>query len=418
MRTPTPARAIAHLVQAYEYFQHHGAIVQNTFRPIVDVQEYEAAVDNYDWYKPVDPADESAFAEAQAEYSIQLLSQFAEYQEMIVPFVDADCLRIAMFFANCGLPRLRMRGAEFIARAVAHKKFAHQFVEDGGVQLILEHASHELTHVTIWFLSVTIYRLSCIPGAMELILALDDAILMEFLFQTVKLLEVGYPQVQRYIILFFSMAVVFPKVLAFFDQYGCLQHVLSALGKSIGHLSEGFSSSPSAGPYHRPVVEAATGMIWQYVRYHFATTMQKCFNEFRETAALRPSADDDHLTTQLNLEFDVRNAAPTNPMKPIRADSEDIIRWNRIVHHVIATEGSFPGLDTEWRPYASLVASTGLMHCYEILMSEDNRYGTEPRAGFCWLLAHNLCSGYCCMYSNDVFVCNFFVCVVCVCQRL
>eukprot|EP01041_Mallomonas_annulata_P009459 gene9459-19643_t len=206
---------------------------------------------NTDWARPLHVNDGSTYWCYVATYCLALLKAVVEYVEMLGPVVSEGCTSLVMQICSLNLkpenlplpPALRMRAVGFLANAMAHKRIAWDFVDQGGVDLLAQLWGSGDTGVSLMQpqLAACLHSIAAHDGPMEKIMRSSEAV-RTIVSLGLDLLKVSDEHTQHYAMFFFGEALSFIPVLNMFESFEGLYHLLNVFRVSLSDEHEDSSS--------------------------------------------------------------------------------------------------------------------------------------------------------------------------------
>uniref|UniRef100_A0A8C4R3X2 DDB1- and CUL4-associated factor 1 n=1 Tax=Eptatretus burgeri TaxID=7764 RepID=A0A8C4R3X2_EPTBU len=195
-------------------------------------QEKEGIVENlFKWAREAeDPLRTYATGLLAAGMEIQDIA--ANYREensqmLLAAFMQLGACELLMYYMDLKQTndaRLTFEALKFLASLLLHKKFAAEFVAEGGVQqmVTVPRPSMAATGVSLCF-----YYLAYNQDAMERVCMLPQAVLSDLVGYALWLLECSHESGRCHATMFFSISFGFRVILDLFDWHGGLRRLVN-----------------------------------------------------------------------------------------------------------------------------------------------------------------------------------------------
>ncbi|KAJ8260318.1 hypothetical protein GJAV_G00179600 [Gymnothorax javanicus] len=176
---------------------------------------------NYHLY-PLTPAIEQRLI-------LQYLTPLGEYQELLAVFMQMGARELLMHYMDLKLTndvQLTFEALKYLASLLLHKKFAAEFVAQGGVQKLLEIPRPSMAATGV---SLCLYYLAYNQDAMERVCMLPPPVLADLVGYTLWLLECSHASGGCHATMFFSISFAFRAILELFDRQDGLRRLVNLI---------------------------------------------------------------------------------------------------------------------------------------------------------------------------------------------
>ncbi|KAG7478171.1 hypothetical protein MATL_G00077550 [Megalops atlanticus] len=176
---------------------------------------------NYHLY-PLTPAIEQRLI-------LQYLTPLGEYQELLAVFMQMGARELLMHYIDLKQTndvQLTFEALKYLASLLLHKKFAAEFVAQGGVQKLLEIPRPSMATTGV---SLCLYYLAYNQDAMERVCMLPHSVLSDMVAYTLWLLECSHASGCCHATMFFSISFAFRAILELFDRQDGLRRLVNLI---------------------------------------------------------------------------------------------------------------------------------------------------------------------------------------------
>ncbi|KAJ3586455.1 hypothetical protein NHX12_012853 [Muraenolepis orangiensis] len=160
---------------------------------------------------------------------LQYLTPLGEYQELLAVFMQMGARELLMHYMDLKQTndvQLTFEALKYLASLLLHKKFAAEFVAQGGVQKLLEIPRPSMAATGV---SLCLYYLAYNQDAMERVCMLPASILSDVVGYTLWLLECSHASGCCHATMFFSISFSFRAVLELFDRQDGLRRLVNLI---------------------------------------------------------------------------------------------------------------------------------------------------------------------------------------------
>uniref|UniRef100_A0A8C7X2W0 DDB1 and CUL4 associated factor 1 n=1 Tax=Oryzias sinensis TaxID=183150 RepID=A0A8C7X2W0_9TELE len=160
---------------------------------------------------------------------LQYLTPLGEYQELLAVFMQMGACELLMHYMDLKQTndvQLTFEALKYLASLLLHKKFAAEFVDNGGVQKLLEIPRPSMAATGV---SLCLYYLAYNQDAMERVCMLPHSILSDVVAYTLWLLECSHASGCCHATMFFSISFSFRAVLELFDRQDGLRRLVNLI---------------------------------------------------------------------------------------------------------------------------------------------------------------------------------------------
>ncbi|XP_068171013.1 DDB1- and CUL4-associated factor 1-like isoform X1 [Antennarius striatus] len=160
---------------------------------------------------------------------LQYLTPLGDHQELLPVFVQTDACALLMTYVDLRHTRdvrLTFDALLFLASLLLHKKFAVEFIANGGVQKLLDIPRPSLAATAV---SLCLYYLAYNQDAMERVCMLPEGVLAGVVSYALWLLESSHASGVCHSTMFFSISFCFRVVLQLFDQQDGLRRLVNLI---------------------------------------------------------------------------------------------------------------------------------------------------------------------------------------------
>uniref|UniRef100_A0A4W3HJP3 DDB1- and CUL4-associated factor 1 n=1 Tax=Callorhinchus milii TaxID=7868 RepID=A0A4W3HJP3_CALMI len=160
---------------------------------------------------------------------LQYLTPLGEYQELLAVFMQLGARDLLMFYIDLKQTndvQLTFEALKYLASLLLHKKFAADFVAQGGVQKLLEIPRPSMAATGV---SLCLYYLAYNQDAMERVCLLPHFVLSDVVSYTLWLLECSHESGRCHATMFFSISFAFRSVLELFDKQDGLRRLVNLI---------------------------------------------------------------------------------------------------------------------------------------------------------------------------------------------
>ncbi|KAI1892379.1 hypothetical protein AGOR_G00132760 [Albula goreensis] len=160
---------------------------------------------------------------------LQYLAPLGEYQEFLAVFMKLDARKLLVCYLDLKETndvQLTFRALKFLASLLLHKKFAAEFVAQGGVQKLLEIPRPSLAATGV---SLCLYYLAYSQDAVERVCMLPPSTLADLVSYTLWLLECSHVSSCYHATMFFSVCFSFRAILELFDRQDGLRRLVNLI---------------------------------------------------------------------------------------------------------------------------------------------------------------------------------------------
>uniref|UniRef100_UPI003AAC6DC5 DDB1- and CUL4-associated factor 1-like n=1 Tax=Centroberyx gerrardi TaxID=166262 RepID=UPI003AAC6DC5 len=158
---------------------------------------------------------------------LQYLTPLGDYQELLAVFMQLDTNALLMNYIDLRQTndvQLTFEALLYLASLLLHKKFAAEFIAQGGVQKLLEIPRPSMAATGV---SLCLYYLAYNQDAMERVCTLPDSVLSDMVSYALWLLESSHASGCCHATMFFSISFSFRAVLQLFDQQDGLRRLVN-----------------------------------------------------------------------------------------------------------------------------------------------------------------------------------------------
>ncbi|KAM9859671.1 DDB1- and CUL4-associated factor 1-like isoform 1-T1 [Aulostomus maculatus] len=160
---------------------------------------------------------------------LQYLTPLGDYQELLAVFMQLDTRALLITYIDLRWTRnvqLTFDALLLLAALLLHKKFASDFIAQGGVQKLLEIPRPSMAATGV---SLCLYFLAYNQDAMERVCTLPDGVLSDMVSYTLWLLESSHASGICHATMFFSISFSFRVVLQLFDHQDGLRRLVNLI---------------------------------------------------------------------------------------------------------------------------------------------------------------------------------------------
>uniref|UniRef100_A0A3Q3B1R8 DDB1- and CUL4-associated factor 1 n=1 Tax=Kryptolebias marmoratus TaxID=37003 RepID=A0A3Q3B1R8_KRYMA len=160
---------------------------------------------------------------------LQYLTPLGEYQELLAVFMQMGARELLMHYMDLKQTndvQLTFEALKYLASLLLHKKFAAEFVAQGGVQKLLEIPRPSMAATGV---SLCLYYLAYNQDAMERVCMLPHSVLSDVVGYTLWLLECSHASGCCHATMFFSISFSFRAVLELFDKQDGLRRLVNLI---------------------------------------------------------------------------------------------------------------------------------------------------------------------------------------------
>jgi len=156
-------------------------------------------------------------------YLLRYLSATGEYQELLLPILQCNGIDSIFFFLRSTDPYIVAEALRVVSQMCAHKKFATQFIDKGGVKLLFDIPQEPFFASP---LSLVFCGLASHSAALEKACLGADSLISPMVKKAMWLLRTEYDTARKHGALFFAYAV---KVRMFLDEFDRVDGPLTIL---------------------------------------------------------------------------------------------------------------------------------------------------------------------------------------------
>uniref|UniRef100_T1KIJ0 DDB1- and CUL4-associated factor 1 n=2 Tax=Tetranychus urticae TaxID=32264 RepID=T1KIJ0_TETUR len=167
--------------------------------------------------------------EMQQRFIFQYLTPIGDYQEILVHVFANDALSIIKHYINLEKNhdvRVAFEALKYLASLLCHKKFAIEFLNGGGLELLLQVYRPSVAATGV---SICLYYLGYNEDAMEKICVLPRHILSDLVSYALWLLECSHDSSRCHATMFFGLTFAFRIILDLFDAKDGLRKLLNVI---------------------------------------------------------------------------------------------------------------------------------------------------------------------------------------------
>ncbi|XP_049442114.1 DDB1- and CUL4-associated factor 1-like isoform X1 [Epinephelus fuscoguttatus] len=160
---------------------------------------------------------------------LQYLTPLGDYQELLAVFMQLDTRSLLMNYIDLRQTKnvqLTFDALLYLASLLLHKKFAAEFIAQGGVQKLLEIPRPSMAATGV---SLCLYYLAYNHDAMERVCTLPDSVLSDMVSYALWLLESSHASGVCHATMFFSISFSFRAVLQLFDHQDGLRRLVNLI---------------------------------------------------------------------------------------------------------------------------------------------------------------------------------------------
>ncbi|CAJ1051159.1 DDB1- and CUL4-associated factor 1-like isoform X3 [Xyrichtys novacula] len=160
---------------------------------------------------------------------LQYLTPLGDYQELLAVFMQMDTWTLLMNYIDLKKTKnvqLTYDALLYLASLLLHKKFAAQFISQGGVQKLLEIPRPSMAATGV---SLCLYYLAYNQDALERVCTLQDSVLSDMVSYALWLLESSHASGVCHATMFFSISFSFRAVLQHFDRQDGLRRLVNLI---------------------------------------------------------------------------------------------------------------------------------------------------------------------------------------------
>lgn len=174
---------------------------------------------------------------------LNYLIPMGEYQELLPHFFEHDAISLIFYYIDTKQNkdiRLAFAALRFLASLLCHKKFGVEFVQQSGVQKLLDVPRPSLAATGV---SLCLFYLAFFEDTMERVCLLPRDVLSEMVDVVLWLLERSHPSGRIHAVMFCSFAFSFRSVLELSDEKDGLRKLINVVS-----VLDVLNSDSAAGP--------------------------------------------------------------------------------------------------------------------------------------------------------------------------
>ncbi|XP_047741540.1 DDB1- and CUL4-associated factor 1 [Hyalella azteca] len=284
-------------------------------------------------------------------FILKYLRPVGEYQESLGNVFEYRALDLIFHYINVRKTchaRLSFEALRFLGSLLFHKKFCLEFVNRGGVQMLMQIPRPSLPADGV---ALCLWYLGYCEEAIERMCMLPDNVLESLIKYALWLIESGHPSGCTHSIMFFGLVFRFRAILDRFDQQDGLRKLVNVMSTMsiLQNLTE--EDAPD---------DPDEGMMWQRVK-HVCLTVK---NYFEAHLAIRAH----HTSYQRSLSS---NHSATPCYKPLN------VSWESVTRNVEALLEGLP-LRARWEPVENFLKLNGVSIFLQVVaVVLNNRYSTH-----------------------------------------
>ncbi|XP_056129384.1 DDB1- and CUL4-associated factor 1-like [Lampris incognitus] len=160
---------------------------------------------------------------------LQYLTPLGDYQELLAVFMQLNTRALLMSYIDLRRTndvQLTFEALLYLASLLLHKKFAADFIAQGGVQMLLEIPRPSMAATGV---SLCLYYLAYNQDAMERVCMLSDSVLSDMVSYALWLLESSHASGCCHATMFFSISFSCRAVLQLFDKQDGLRRLVNLI---------------------------------------------------------------------------------------------------------------------------------------------------------------------------------------------
>ncbi|XP_078596446.1 DDB1- and CUL4-associated factor 1-like isoform X1 [Branchiostoma floridae x Branchiostoma japonicum] len=160
---------------------------------------------------------------------LQYLTPLGEYQELLATFFELGAMDLVTYYMdlrNTRDVRLTFDALKWLAALLCHKKFAAEFVSQGGLQKLLQVHRPSMAATGV---SMCLYYLAYNEDAMERVCLLPHNVLSDLVDYTLWLLECSHESGRCHATMFFTVTFGFRTILELFDRQDGLRKLYNLM---------------------------------------------------------------------------------------------------------------------------------------------------------------------------------------------
>ncbi|KAG8191779.1 hypothetical protein JTE90_026814 [Oedothorax gibbosus] len=212
---------------------------------------------------------------AEQRYILQYLTPMGEYQEALAPIFEEKALPLILRYIDIHQNpdvRLSFEALKYLASLLCHKKIAIEFINIGGLQLLLKVPFPSIAATGV---SICLYYLAYIEEVMEKI-CLMNSVISELVSYALWLLECSHDSSRCHATMFFECAFAFKIILDNFDEQDGLRklfNVMSTLEMFVQNSNRTLSDDQIFA--NRQTTRHVCGALKRYFEAHLVTEVER-----------------------------------------------------------------------------------------------------------------------------------------------